>query len=242
MYTPPHVTFATDEAIGPMNASPFSALATSGWLAGESPAFRDRLFGLGRMIRLGRGRALYAAGDTPDAMFGIAGGHADISLPVSHDEEVLIHRAGPGFWIGDSALLARTERTLSVTAATDCDIFRLPGPAVRAHLAAFPDDWPCFFRLNHANATMAAAVLAEMLSLPPRARFARTLLRLMQPDRTVPATQHDLARLTGMSRATFRRAMADVIASGAVQTGYGALRIADPARLEALAARGPAPR
>jgi CRP-like cAMP-binding protein len=229
-----------------MNASPFSALAASGWLAGESPAFRDRLFGLGRMIRLGRGRALNAAGDTPDAMFGIAGGHADISLPVSlpvsHDEEVLIHRAGPGFWIGDSALLARTERTLSVTAATDCDIFRLPGPALRAHLAACPEDWPAFFRLNHANATLAVSVLAEMLSLPPRARFARTLLRLMEPDGTVPATQEDLARLTGMSRASFRRAMADVIASGAVQTGYGALRIADPARLEALAARGPAPR
>jgi CRP/FNR family cyclic AMP-dependent transcriptional regulator len=219
-----------------MTPSPFLALAARGWLAAESPAFRDRLLGLGRMTRLGRGRALFATGDVPDAMFGIAGGHADISLPVSDEGEVLIHRAGPGFWIGDSALLARAERTLSVTAATDCDIFRLPGPALRAHLSACPEDWPAFFRLNHANATMAVSVLAEMLSLPPRARFARTLLRLMEPDGTVPATQEDLARLTGMSRASFRRAMADVIASGVVQTGYGTLRIHDRALLTALAA------
>lgn len=224
-----------------MTSSPFAALASAGWLAGESPAFRDRLLAMGRIIRLPRGRALFAMGDPPDAMFGVATGHADIGLPVSEDDEVLIHRAGPGFWIGESALLARTTRALSVTAAADCDIFRLPGPAVRAHLAASPGDWPAFFRLSHLNAVLAVATLAEVLTLPPRARLIRAMLRIAGPDGTVPATQDDLARLTGMSRASLHRALAGLIAAGAVRTGYGRLVICDPALLGADDSLAPTP-
>lgn len=194
---------------------------------------------MGRLIRLPRGRALFAAGDPPDAMFGVATGHADIGLPVSEDEEVLIHRAGPGFWIGESALLARTTRALSVTAATDCDIFRLPGPAVRAHLVASPGDWPAFFRLNHGNAVLAVATLAEVLTLPPRARLVRTLLRIAAPDGTVPATQEELARLCGMSRASLRRAMAGLVSAGALRTGYGRLYLGDVTVLQSAAAAPP---
>lgn len=216
---------------------PYPSLTEIGWLADETAAFRDRMIGIGRLQRFCRGQSLYAVGDLPDAIFGVISGHVDVSLPVGVEEEVLVHRAGPGFWLGDSALLARADRALSLTAATDCVVLRLSGPSVRAHLAACPDDWPAFFRLSHRNAVLTVGVLAEMLSLPPRARCARTLLRLMDPDGAVPATQEELARLTGMSRASFRRAMADVIAVGAVQTGYGTLHIRDSARLEALAAR-----
>lgn len=206
-----------------------------GWLADESPALRDFMLAQGRVMRLARGMPLYATGDVPDAMFGLVRGSADLSMAIAADEEVLMHRAGPGFWIGDSALLARTDRALTVTAATDCEFLRVPGAAVRARLAAEPGDWPAFFRLNHINAVMAVRVLAEMLGLPPRARFARTLLRIAQPDGVVPATQADLARMTGMSRASFRRAMAELIDGGALETGYGALAIRDARRLADLA-------
>lgn len=210
-------------------------LLTTGWLAEEPAPFRDRIVALGRMIRVPRGRTIYATGDQPDAVFGIAAGYADLSLAVADEEEVLIYRAGPGFWIGDSALLARTERGLTVTAVTDCDIFRLPGPAIRAHLSERPEDWPAFFRLNHRNAMLAISVLAEHLSLPPAARFARTMLRIADSGGIVTATQEDLARLSGLSRASFRRAMGRMIAAGVLRTGYGRIIIADRARLTAMA-------
>lgn len=211
-------------------------LATMGWLADESAAFRERILSMGRMVRFARGKVLYTVGDPPDAIFGIAAGHVDLSLPVAADEEVLIYRAGPGFWIGDSALLARTDRGLTITAVTDCDVFRLPGPVIRAHLAGTPDDWPALFRLNHRNTMLSVSIFAELLSLPPAARFARTLLRVADPDGVVNATQEDLARLTGMSRASVRRAMADLVRSGVIQTGYGEMRIVDEGRLREEAA------
>jgi CRP-like cAMP-binding protein len=193
------------------------------------------VLGMGRLIRYGPGQSFYAAGDAPDAIFGIASGYADIGLPVSDDEEIVVFRARQGDWIGESALLARAERGLTVVAVVECDVFRLPGPAVRAHLAARPEDWTSFYRLSHRNAMQCARALAEALALSPQARFARTILRLAQPDGTVFATQDDLARLAGMSRASFRRAMGDVIASGALRTGYGSLSILDRDRLETLA-------
>jgi CRP-like cAMP-binding protein len=215
-----------------MSATRLRSLADAGWLAEQPAAFRDRLAAIGRWTRLRRGQSVYTAGDKPDAIFGLDAGNLDVSLPISHDEEVVIHRAGPGFWVGDSGLLAQADRTITITAATDCDVFRVPGAAIRAQLDAHPEDWVALFNLNHRNATLAVRTLAEVLALPPRARFARMLLRLAGPDGGVTATQEDLGRLAGMSRATFRRAFAELIASGAVQTGYGALRIVDRARLE----------
>lgn len=211
-------------------------LLTEGWLAEEQPAFRDRILAMGRVIRVGRGQSLYATGDSPDAMFGVIQGQVDVSLPVAPEEEVLIHRGGPGFWVGDSALLAQVGRAMSVTAATECEVLRLPGPAIRAHLAEMPQDWPCFFRLNHRNAVLAIQVLAEVLTLSPRARCARTVLRIAGHDGVVPVTQEELARLTGMSRASVRRAMADLVRSGVIQTGYGEMRIVDEGRLREEAA------
>lgn len=210
-------------------------MSTEGWLAEEQPAFRDRILAMGRVIRVRRGQSLYAAGDSPDAMFGVVQGQVDVSLPVAPEEEVLIHRGGPGFWVGDSALLAQVGRAMSVTAATDCEVMRLPGPAIRAHLAETPQDWPCFFRLNHRNAVMAIQVLAEVLTLSPRARCARTVLRVAGADGVVPVTQEELARLTGMSRASVRRAMTGLVRSGVIQTGYGEMRIVDADRLRAEA-------
>ena len=159
----------------------------------------------------------------------------DTLIPIGGDEEVTVYRAGPGFWIGDSALLAETTRSITVSAAVESRVFRVPINAVRRALAEHPEDWICFFRLNHANAILAVSILAEVLSLPPRARFARMLLRQAGPDGSVQATQEDLGRLAGMSRAAFRRALSALIEAGALRTHYGGVQIVDRTALQRAA-------
>lgn len=212
-------------------------LATTGWLAQQPAEFRDRLARLGRWVSLRRGERLYSAGDEPDAMYGLGEGAVDLAIPVSRDQEVTVHRAGPGFWIGESALLAGDLRTLSVVAVADSRLFKVPIAAIRFDLSANPSDWMYFHRLTHLNASLCISVLAEVLTLPPRARFARLLMRLLNPDGTVRATQEELGRMAGMSRAAFRRAFRTLIDAGIVETGYAGLRIKDPAALEREAAR-----
>jgi CRP-like cAMP-binding protein len=82
------------------------------------------------------------------------------------------------------------------------------------------------------NATMATQALAEALALPARPHFARVLLRLADRDGTIFATQEELCRMAGMSRAAFRRAFGALIDAGVLVTGRRSVRIHDRSALE----------
>lgn len=211
------------------------SLPGTGWLSEQPLEFQCRFALSGRWTTLRRGEFLYTFGDIPNAIYGLGEGLLDLSIPIAGDEEVTIYRAGPGFWIGDSALLAETTRSMSVVAVRECRVFRVPVDAVLRQLATHPEDWPCFFRLSHMNASLALRIHAEVLSLPPKIRFARMLLRLASSDGSVRATQEELGRMAGMSRAAFRRAFTMLIAVGAVRTEYGSIWIVDRAAIQRVA-------
>lgn len=150
---------------------------------------------------------------------------------------VTLHRAGPGLWGGDSALFADGPRLVSLTAHSDCLVFAIPGSVLKRHISRRPRDLLYFYRLNHRNFELALSALADAIALPPRTRFARLLLRLAQADELIRATQAELGKLAGMSRAAFRCSLAELLAAGVVRTEYGKVRITDRVALEAEAAR-----
>ncbi len=80
----------------------------------EQPAeLQERIARTGRWMSLAKGARLYNTGEDAVAMFGLGEGLLDIAIPVSDDEEVTVHRARPGFWIGDGALLSSVPREVS---------------------------------------------------------------------------------------------------------------------------------
>jgi CRP-like cAMP-binding protein len=202
-------------------------LTKAGWLSEQPADFQLRMAELGRWMSIPGGRQLYSAGDEPDALYGIDTGLLDIAIPIIGDEECVIHRARAGFWIGDGALIRGTPRTLTVEAATDCRLFRVPFPVLRRHLAENPGDWEYMHSLSTLNAILAVRLLSEVLSLPPSVRVARLLLRLSAPDGTVASTREELGRLAGMSRATFGRSLSRLIATGAIEPRYNEIKIVD---------------
>lgn len=214
------------------------ALARTGWLSLQPEDFQDRMSAIGRWTTVPRGKALYVLGEEPDAVFGLGKGLLDISLPVG-DEDVIFHRAPPGFWVGDGALLSGVRRFLTVTAGTDCEVFRIPEAPLRRVLEENPGDWRYFHYLATLNAVLATQALAEAIALPARPRFARVLLRLAGPDGTINATQEELGRMAGMSRAGFRRAFGALIDAGVLETGRGSVLIHDRAALEREARLSP---
>lgn len=215
-------------------------LGSSGWLAEEPEDFRDRMAGIGRWSTVTRGTPLYLVGERPAAIYGLEDGLLDISVPVGSDDDVIVYRAPPGFWVGDGALLSGLPRLISVRAVADCRLFRIPHAALLRVLDEHPRDWMYLHRLATMNAALCIRILAEVISLPPNVRFARLLLRMATPDGSVRATQEELGRLTGMSRAAFRRALRSLIASGAIETGRGTIRVHDRAALDAIAQGGDA--
>jgi CRP-like cAMP-binding protein len=213
----------------PSDLAPLDAV---GWLAQQPPAFRDWAAAAGRWRRYHKGQIVYDAGDRSDGLYGLAEGALDITFPLVAEEPVTLHRAEVGFWIGDSALLAREPRAVSVHAAAPSHVFFIAGHLVRAMLAERPEHWRAFYLLSHLNAVTAIALLAEVLALTATARVARRLLRLAGPDSVVSVTQTDLAKLVGVARATLQRALEELSKAGAIETGYRQVTVADRVALE----------
>lgn len=134
--------------------------------------------------------------------------------------------------IGDSAILSGSGRAVTLTAASDAQVFKLPGAVVLQSLAQYPEDWICFYHLSHMNITRCLQALAEVISLPPRTRFVRALLRLTAVTGQIQVTQEELSAMVGMSRATFRRAFSALIDQGIVEIKYGSIVVQDRAALE----------
>jgi CRP-like cAMP-binding protein len=218
-----------------MKANSIAPLDERGWLATQPAELRAWIADHGRWRHYAAGQVLYDAEDEPDAVYGLGGGALEVTLPLVGDEPVVVHRAEPGYWIGESALLARTSRGISVAAATEARVFRVPAGAVRRLLAEQPRAWEAFYQLTHINAMTAVTLLAEVLALTPRARLARIVLRLEDEDSRVEVRQDDLARLLGMTRSSLQRALASLVETGAIAPGYGRLDILDRDRLAEIA-------
>jgi CRP-like cAMP-binding protein len=206
-------------------------LSSVGWFSEQSEEFRQRMLSIARWQKYRAGDDLYSVGDDANGIFGLEMGRIDVSIPISSEEMVTIHRARPGFWIGDSALLSGTQRGVSLVSHGESMVLIIPAKPLKILLDRHPQGYANFYRLAHSNTMLTLQVLAETIALPPRARFARLLLRLATQDGVVDATQSELGALAGMSRAAFRRAFAELIDDGVVKPEYGLVRILDEGRL-----------
>ncbi|MCA8879518.1 MAG: cyclic nucleotide-binding domain-containing protein [Rhodobacteraceae bacterium] len=202
-----------------------------GWLSHQSPELRDWFVANGRWRTYSAGEIIYLHGDSPDGMYGLGSGAIDVYFAPADEDPVLVHRAETGFWIGESALLAHNQRIISLSAATECRVFRVPAPALRSLLSSAPQHWPAFYELTHANCLLALTLLSEALTLTPLARLARLMLRLSAGGPEIVANQDDLGRLLGLTRSSLRRSLSRLAATGAITTGYGRISIVDHERL-----------
>lgn len=209
-------------------------LAKKGWLSIQPERFQEAIVSLGRWVTYPAGARVYTCGEPSDALIGIEQGHLDVLLPLTSEEECTFYRTPIGFWLGDKGLLKSEARTLSLETVTDCRIFKVPHTSLRQHLARHTGDWQCLYELAATRGFMTAGLLAEMLTLEPRVRIARLLLRLNKTG-GVTSKQEDLARLAGVSRATFRRSIEELVKAGAVRTNYGKLELVDPVAVESMA-------
>jgi CRP-like cAMP-binding protein len=209
-------------------------LGQVGWLSRQPREFQVAVARLGRWKEFKPRGIIYLAGSQPDGLYGLAEGTLELSFPLVGEEEVTVHRAEPGFWIGEAAILGGQRRMITLTAATAVKVLFLPRIELRRMIEADPRHWDAFYEQSVSNQALTLMLLAEVLSLTPRARVARALLRLANDEGVVAGSQEDLGRLLGMTRSSIRRAIADLAESRLIATGYGKLRILDHDGLEGL--------
>jgi CRP-like cAMP-binding protein len=206
-------------------------LDREGWLADQPADLKAAMAAAGRWRRFETGQFLYHAGDPACGLYGLGEGALELTFPLVAEEPVTVYRAEIGFWIGDSAELSETPRLVSVAAAAESRVFHVPGAAMRRILADRPEHWRALYRLSARNVETAVRLLSEALALTVRARVARRLLALAGRDGDVSITQAELAKLVGVTRATLQRCLSSLEAEGALERGYGAVRVRDASRL-----------
>lgn len=223
-----------DRSRGKSSSAGLDPLDRVGWLSRQPPAFRAWAAEAGRWRQFSAGEIIYLPGDEPDGMYGLASGAFEITFPLQGEEVVTLHRAEPGFWIGEAALMAGATRLVGLSAALGSRAFHIPMGALRDLLRQEPGAWRNLYEQSFDNLAVALTLLAESLSLSPRARIAKLLLRLADAEGNVRGNQDDFGRLIGMTRSSVRRALASLVEAGTIRTGYASLEIVDPEGLRAI--------
>jgi CRP-like cAMP-binding protein len=211
-----------------------SPLNKLGWLADQSPELHSWASEVGQWRSYDAGQAIYQADDPADGLYGLAEGAIQIAFPLPTREQVFLHRAEVGFWIGDLAELASAPRLVSVVSATNSRLLHISSEKVRRLLDYHPWHWPAFYRLSVSNMRMALTLLSEALSLTVRARVCRRLLALSEANPDIEITQETLSELLGVTRPTLRRCLLDLEERGAIARKYSRLSIIAPLVLKAF--------
>ncbi|MEX0281341.1 MAG: Crp/Fnr family transcriptional regulator [Arenibacterium sp.] len=209
----------------------FGPLLSVGWLADQSEDFNAWAKEVGKPIRFNAGQYVYQGGDHPQGVYGLRSGALEIEFPLLGQEPVSLLRTTEGFWVGESGLLSRQPRVVSVKAVEESTLICLAVRDIRPFLDKNPKHWQAFYDLSHRNVETAVSLLAEALSLTVTARVCRRLLDMSENRREAHTTQEDLARLLGVARPTLRRSLNTLVAAGAIELKYRRISIVDRAVL-----------
>jgi len=212
--------------------------AERGWFSERSEDRQAALAKLARLCRHDSGEALYHYGDPPNGLFGLVSGALDIVVPRSDGLEVTIHRAEPGFWVGELAIFAHKTRRVSVFAAAPTLTLHIPNAALRQLVRDEPRFYEDFYELVEANFANALQLLANLTTPTSEQRVAN---RLVLHDSLKPKaqaalhiSQAKLAELVALSVPTLQRVLRRLQEKGLIEVGYGHIRVVDRKKLAAL--------
>lgn len=212
-------------------ANAWQRLGTSRWLASCSDGVQASLRQIGRLRRYARGEYVYRAGDPPGGVFGFVDGHIETLIPTLDGQEVVVHRANSGFWVGDLALFAGQKRLVSLRTVSAVTAVQLPNDEIRDLMAREPALISDFYRMTHDNVAVSLALLGSLAVRGARNRVALRLLFQQQlfsySDDWVQIDQNSFAELVSLSTQSVRRAFSKLEAAGLIEIAYGKVRIAD---------------
>lgn len=205
-----------------------AVLSMRGWFSERSPELRAALTRIARVRDYAAGEPLYLHGDVPDGLYALVSGGLDLAIPRADGLEITAHRADPGYWIGDLALISGQTRLVSVVAATPSRVVHVPNRPLEKLLDTEPRFYKEFYALTYANFSLTLRLLANLTTSPSEARVALRLL--MQEESStggVSISQAKLSELVALSAPTLQRVMRRLQEDRLIEVGYGHIRILD---------------
>ena len=215
-------------------------LSAHGWLSFTSPEFRAAVLARIDLREIGKGEAVYRAGDPPGGLWALIEGAIEIESAPHGIAPHLMHFAVPGIWFGEAPLIAGVTRLVSVNTCRPSTLATLSLPACREILEADPGGWRWIALLSLMTSDLAGGVVADLMLRDPVKRTAALLLRLAGVrSKAFPATrpapiylsQEKIGSLVNLSRNSIIPVLHEFAQSGLIEIGYGEIRVSNIAGL-----------
>lgn len=184
-----------------------------------------------------RGRVVMRENRPPEGMYGLLDGQVAITRWVGEDKTFFYYLAGPGFWFGEHAPLARTTTLVSATARTDIRYLFLPIAKLNAIIDSDPNYFRDIAQLTLDRNAMILRSLAQAHVMSPDERLCQRLADFSEMFRQdqigtqtieLAISQFDLAQMIGCSRQTINALLKGLEARGLISVGFRHVIIHDP--------------
>jgi CRP/FNR family transcriptional regulator, cyclic AMP receptor protein len=201
---------------------------------------RAVLIGLGRTAVYPPGAVMCVEGDPATHVFVLVNGWVKIVGVTSDGHELTLALRGRGDTVGEVAGETTGYRTATVQAVGTVRALVVPYDTFSAFLDAHDGADRAYRRMVTRRWNEAESRLRTRSVTSGAQRLAGLLLELAdQRDSEVILTQEELASLTGASRATVTRALANWRQRGIIRTGQRDITITDLAALRKIAGQQP---
>jgi CRP-like cAMP-binding protein len=214
------------------------------WFGGLPAALQRRLLDVAVLRSWPKGHTIQVEDEPVHGLVAILDGQVAMVRHVGDGEPALIHVATPGFWFGDSAVLAGAA-VVSAIAQTAVRGLLVPVREVERILADEPRFYPCFFENTLVRLKFLLRYFAETARLSPEYRLRLRLADLADMRRgetTVPGraveldiTQAELAQIVGLSRQRLNARLKALQKEGWIALGPRRIRVLNPNGLRASA-------
>ena len=180
--------------------------------------------------------------ETSSDVFFIVSGTARVKLQAISGREVLFRELNAGAFFGELAAIAHQPRSAGIIAITDVTTARMPAPAFRAAVHAYPDVCDQLLSRLAGEIRMLSNRVNEFTTLDARYRIYAELLRLARPAAgkpkhaviSPPPAHAEIAARVSIRREAVARELKALERAGLVQRRLGAMVLTDPDRLRVL--------
>lgn len=218
-------------------------LSSQGWLAKIPAILRGEILKQCALYDVQRGARVCEIGAPPSGVWGVVSGGFAVEFATDEHGPHFAHIFRPGMWFGECEIFEQRAQFVTVVATRPSRCLRLPAAAPDAIAREHPSVWRYIAILTGAHVADALGALSDSTIRDVDARLAAILLRLTglrlherlsDPEPELDVTQHELALLANLSRATVHEALVRMESAGRVKRSYGRIRILDTAGLRAM--------
>ncbi len=168
---------------------------------------------------------IYLQSQAPDYLYYLQSGRVKSVILSDDGTEQLLKIFRPGTLFGEAAFFDAKPRATTAIALSQCCVIRLDHAGIERALAEKPALAMQMFRYLSEKIRMLSDQVGSMAFLSARERVETYLHSLPCANGVVRTTQDEIAEACNLSRVSVSRILRDLRKEGALETGYGFLRL-----------------